>query len=588
MINMTITDFLKDRADRNSEDIAFRFLETGDLEGPIAEWTFSELYHKSAGVAQDLTEQGLAGSSVLLAFPPGLDFVKAFYGCLLAGIRAVPVPLPNPRSKNPLGRIINTAIACGASTVLTNKPLADMISEMVPDLPVNLRAVSDNLVTDWSGPEADMKKVAYLQFTSGSTGLPKGVAVNHGNIISNLRVMGQMLRIKSSQPAMVWAPHYHDLCLAGHVLGPVLYGFESILMSPLEFLKKPVRWLRAMSHYKVANTASPNFGYEYSVRRIKPKECEGLDLSHVSVAGNGGEPVLKKTMDAFITKFEPYGFRPQAFMPCYGMAESVLFVAGKKPLSETARVLKLSAADLETHTIRVMDDTDSGVRDVISCGAPGADHTVIAVDPVSLTPSGPDKIGELWVKGPSVPGLYWGMPDESAATFEGQLAETNEGSFLRTGDFGFVADGEVYVTGRLKDMIIIAGRNHYPSDIEMTVQKSGAPVRRGASAAISETIDGHEELVILAEVDKRKLPDNVKNESADMNAIREFWSSAVNFVKSAVTQGHGLKVRSVVFVEPKSLEKTSSGKPRRQHYKSLYLEGNLVVLHEKKQSIQAA
>jgi len=582
MVNMTIIDFLKDRAMKNTDDLAFRFMGNGELDGPITEWTFSELYHQSAGVAADLVEQGLVGSSILLAFPPGLDFVKAFYGCLLAGVQAVPIPLPNPRSKNPLGRILKTAEACGASIVLTNRQLAAMVASMGAELPVSFKAVSNRVATEWTGPRVEMNEVAYLQFTSGSTGHPKGVVVRHANAVANLRVMGQMVRIKSTTPAMVWAPHYHDLCLVGHVLGPVYYGFTSTLMSPLDFLQKPVRWLRAMSHYKIANTACPNFGYEYSTRRIKPEACEGLDLSHWVIAGNGGEPVLSKTLDAFAKKFEPSGFRPQAFMPCYGMAESVLFVAGLKPLSESPKMLTLSTKDLEEHTVRVVTDDENGQRKIVSCGSPGYNHRAIAVDPVTLTPTQPNQIGEIWVQGPSVPREYFGLPEESAATFEGHLAETEEGPFLRTGDLGFIADGEIYLTGRLKDLIIIAGKNHYPNDIELTVQQSGAPVRIGSCAAISESIDGVEELVVIAELDERQLPEDDPSEDPGAQSLKAFWDSAVRTVQGAVAKGHGIAVRSVVFVEPRSLEKTSSGKPRRQHYRELYLKRALAAIHEQR------
>ena len=577
---MTILDFLRDRAARNPKVLAFRFMGNGDVDGPNTEWTFSELYRQSVGVAEALVEQGLDGSNLLLAFPPGLDFVKAFFGCLLAGARAVPVPIPNPRSKNPLGGILRIAKACGASTILTNQQLAAMTAAMGAELPVNLLAVTDRVGSDWSGPWAPMDQIAYLQFTSGSTGHPKGVAISHANAVSNLRVMGQMLRIRSTKPALGWAPHYHDLCLVGHILGPVYYGFESTLMSPMDFLMKPVRWLRAMSHYKVANTACPNFGYEYAARRIKPEDCKGIDLSSWLVAGNGGEPVLQETMEVFTRKFEPFGFRPQTFMPTYGMAESVLFVSGMKSLSETPKVLTLSPTDLEKHTVRILADNEPGGRKVTSCGRPGSDHRVIAVDPATLTPSEPSQIGELWVQGPSVPGGYWDLPEESAATFDGRLAGTNEGPFLRTGDLGFVAEGEIYLTGRLKDLIIIAGRNHYPNDIELTVQRSGAPVRMGACVAISVDINGVEKLVIIAEVDERRLPANGQPGNPVAESIAEFWASAVRTVQGAASEGHGLSVDSVVFVEPRSLEKTSSGKPRRRYYKKLFLKGDLAVLHE--------
>jgi len=576
LINMTIVDFLKDRAARNPDDLAFRFMGNGDVDGPTTEWTFAELYQQSVGVAEDLVEQGLSGSSVLLAFPPGLDFVKAFYGCLLAQVRAVPVPLPNPKSKNPLGRILNTAQACEATRVLTTQELAEMAAMFGDELPLRFKAVSDRTASAWKGPQVAMDAIAYLQFTSGSTGHPKGVAVSHANTVANLRVMGQMLRLKSTQPAIVWAPHYHDLCLVGHVLGPVYYGYESTLMSPMDFLFKPVRWLRAMSHYKIANTACPNFGYEYAARRIKPAECEGLDLSHWRVAGNGGEPVLVPTMEKFTKKFGPYGFRPQTFMPTYGMAESVLFVAAMKELSEPPKVLTLDATDLEKHSVRILAENESGGRTVVSCGKPGYDHQIIAVDPETYKPANPSQVGELWVQGPSVPSAYWGLPEESAATFEGRLADTDKGPFLRTGDLGFVADGEVYVTGRLKDLIIIAGRNHYPGDIELTVQHSGALVRLGSTVAISEPINGVEELIIIAEVDQRRLP---PEDGAEGN-LDAFWAEAVKTVKGAISEGHGLSTRNVVFVKPKSLEKTSSGKLRRRYYGELLNKGRLAVMHE--------
>lgn len=572
MIHMTIVDFLADRAVRNADNLAFRFMENGDIDGPVQEWSFAELYARSAGVAKDLTDQGLSGTSVLLAFPPGLDFVKAFYGCLLAGIRAVPVPLPNPRSKNPLGRILNTAKISGAPVVLTTGPFADM-AKSLGNLPVDFQAVIQEAASDFKGPRPGMDQIAYLQFTSGSTGYPKGVAISHGNAVANLRVMGQMLRMDSTKPAIVWAPHYHDLCLVCDILGPVFFGYESTIMSPMDFLMKPVRWLKAISHYKIANSACPNFGYAYSVRRITAEECQGLDLSSWETAGNGGEPVLPETLAAFNEKFGPLGFRPQTFMPCYGMAESVLFVGGLKPQSQPPKVLCLSAEALETHQVRLLDENAPGARKIVGCGGPGGDHKIIAVDPETLTAARPDQVGELWIKGPSVPERYWGLEKESEETFGARLADTGEGPFLRTGDLGFVMDGDAYITGRLKDLIIIAGKNHYPGDIEFTVQNSGAPVRLGACIAVSRpSDDGGEELAVIAEVDDRKIP-----ETPDA----QFWPSAVRTLQGAVTEGHGLSAKTVVFVETRSLEKTSSGKPRRRHYQERLLQGKLAVVYKK-------
>ncbi len=264
------------------------------------------------------------------------------------------------------------------------------------------------------------------------------------------------------------------------------------------------------------------------------------------------------------------------------MAESVLFVAGLKSMSQPPKMLTLSAADLEKHTVRVLSDNEPGGRIVISCGKPGAGHRVIAVDPVMLTQCTSNQIGELWVQGPSVPSEYWELSEESAATFEGYLADTNEGPFLRTGDLGFIADGEVYLTGRLKDLIIVAGRNHYPNDIELTVQQSGAPVRLGAVVAISMHFKDAEELVIIAEVDERRLPDDALSDGPGSADLNEFWASAVKTTRGSVAEGHGLSVQCVVFVKPRSLEKTSSGKPRRRYYQDQFSKGELAVLHEER------
>jgi len=577
---MTIVDFLAERAVRNANDLAFRFMENGDIDGPIQEWSFSQLYAQSAGVAANLTAQGLSGTSVLLPFPPGLDFIKAFYGCLLAGVKAVPVPLPNPRSENPLGRILNTAKVSGASVVLTTGQLADM-AKSLGDLPINFQAVTDNTITEYTGPKPGMEEIAYLQFTSGSTGHPKGVAISHANAVANLRVMGQMLRLDSTKPAIVWAPHYHDLCLVCDILGPVYFGYESTIMSPMDFLMKPVRWLKAISHYKIVNSACPNFGYAYSVRRIQPEECRGLDLSSWETAGNGGEQVLPETLATFNERFGPLGFRPQTFMPCYGMAESVLFVGGLKPQSQPPKILSLSASALKTHQVHILDDQAPDVRKIVSCGCPGGDHKIIAVDPATHTAAGLDQVGELWVKGPSVPKFYWGLKKESEATFGARLADTGEGPFLRTGDLGFILDGEAYITGRLKDLIIIAGKNHYPDDIELTVQNSDAPVRLGACIAVSKpSKDGGEELAIIAEVNERRIPDDVKNGNNGSTAAGKFWFSAVRSLQGAITQGHSLSAQTVIFVEPRSLEKTSSGKPRRRYYQERLIQGKLAVVYQ--------
>ncbi len=573
---------LRNQLSARPDQLALRFLRKEDAGADRPEWSFEQLYRKSLSVADQLRRERLGGKPVILLFPPGLDFAAAFYGCLLAGSLAIPVPMPNPRSRQPLRQLLLTARAASCQAILTDAPTVTMAQAYAAMLPPELQwlavdTASADVADTFDAPPGD--RIAYLQFTSGSTGNPKGVMISHDNILANMRVQADVSLTDSDIKAVVWAPHYHDLCLVGHILGPVYHGFESTIMSPLDFLYQPLSWLRAISDYQLTHSASPNFGYQLAAQRIKPSDCEEakLDLSSWIVAGNGGEPVHAQTLNGFSDKFAPFGFRPSSFLPTLGMAESVLFVSAKKNPSDPPRVLPLLAEAMENHRVETATEaTDARVYDVVSCGGVSSEHRMIVVHPETLRVCGPDEIGELWLQGPSVASGYYGLPEPSKETFQATVSG-QDGTFLRTGDLGFLRDGEVYLTGRFKDLIIIGGKNHYPNDIEKTSIHATPAIRPGSCAAFSVLSDDAESVVLVAELRAK-----IAKQAETTGVQADLFNGVTHAIRGAITKSHGVPLHSIVLVEERSLQKTSSGKVKRRHYKKLFGEGKLKVLHHAK------
>ena len=407
-----------------------------------------------------------------------------------------------------------------------------------------------------------------MQYTSGSTGQPKGVMLSHANLVRNCELIGQGFdtigdRFDSraaAEAGFSWLPTYHDMGLVGGVLKPLWRGRPSVLMPPMAFLQKPIRWLRGITRFRSTISGGPNFAYGLCNDKITAAECEGLDLSCWEVAFNGAEPIRADTLERFTEKFAPYGFRAEAFYPCYGMAETTLIVTGGHRLTlPVVRAFETKA--LEQGRGVAPRSAEAAARQLVGCGQPLPGVTLKIVDPESRRPLPENQIGEIWIRGASVGLGYWSKPEEDACTFGAQLANGCHEPFLRTGDLGFINDGELFVTGRCKDVIIIHGRNLHPHDIELTVAESHPALRPDSGAAFSVDEDGEERLVIVQEVERehRQVP-------AD---------DIISSIRRSVWEDHQVAPHTVFLLRTGKLPKTSSGKVQRRACKEHFIAGKL-------------
>jgi amino acid adenylation domain-containing protein len=555
----TLVDLLCRRAAERPDGLAYVFLADGETEAERL--TYGELDRRARAVAAwlqgRLQGRGAAGERVLLLFSPGLEFITAFFGCLYAGAVAVPTYPPRPGRAQPRLRAIagdaRPRFALAGSAIAAIGARAPVWAGEIPAMAgVEWQAaaeISDELAAAWREPALGPETLAFLQYTSGSTADPKGVMVSHGNLLHNEEVIRTACGHTAESTFVSWLPMYHDMGLIGSVLQPLYLGAPCVLLSPAAFLQRPVRWLQAISRYRAHTSGAPDFAYGLCVRKVPPEERERLDLSGWKVAFNGAEPVRAETLAEFATAFAPSGFRSEAFFPCYGLAEATLIVSGlRRP--EPPRVEAFNG------------------RPLVSCGPAGLGQTVAIVDSESLRERAAEEVGEIWVSGPSVAQGYWGKPEESALTFRARLAGKGmEQEFLRTGDLGFLRGGELFVTGRLKDLIIIRGRNHYPQDVERTAERSHPALRPGGVAAFAvlpaET-GGEERLVVVQELERRVRDVDVEEVAA---AIRR-----------AVAAEHEVEVYEVVLVRSDAVPKTSSGKVQRRACGERYLAGELPVV----------
>ena len=549
---VTVAGLLRARAAERPERLAVTFLADGEAEG--GRLTYGELDRRAAAIAAALAGSVRPGERALLLYPPGLDFIAAFFGCLYAGVVAVPAypPRPNDRSQSRLRAIARDAAPRAALT--TEAILAGAVEPRgllaaAPEL-AGLRWIPTDALSSSAGtagalpPEPDPESVAFLQYTSGSTATPKGVMVTHANLLHNERMIGAAFQMDEDSVVVGWLPLYHDMGLIGNVLQPLHAGATCVLMSPVAFLQRPMRWLEAIGRYRGTTSGGPNFAYELCARKASPEALAGLDLASWRVAFNGAEPVRASTLERFAATFAPCGFRPEAFYPCYGLAEATLFVSGGPP-GEAPRI-------------------DSGGRRV-SCGHAWLGQRIAVADPETGVEAAPGAEGEVWIAGPSVARGYWENPAATARDFNAFLA-TGEGPFLRTGDLGLLSGGELYVTGRLKDLIILRGRNLYPQDVELTAEGAHPDLRPGGGAAFAvEAVEngGEERLVIVHEVGRRR---------------GERVEEIAEAVRRAVAAEHEAQVHEVVLIRQGGLPKTSSGKVQRRLCRELYLQGELPVV----------
>ncbi len=562
-----LLDLLRHRAAHQAHDRAFTYLVDGETEE--IHLTYQGLDRQARAIAAQLQAMNLAGERALLLYPAGLDFIAAFFGCLYAGV--VAVPAYPPRRNRSMSRIQAIADDAEAKIALTTYPVWDRVQSVVdqtPDLKKIAWLCTDQLATeiadDWRAPDVHGDTVAFLQYTSGSTGTPKGVILTHANLMHNSASIAYAFEHTRSGSGVFWLPSYHDMGLIGGILQPLYIGQANVLLSPMSFLQKPYRWLKAISRYRCTISGGPNFAYDLCVRKITPEQRDTLDLSRWCLAFNGAEPVRSETLDEFTRMFEPVGFRREAFYPCYGMAEATLIVSGGFKAALPV-VRTFDAESLENNLVLEALADEEGARELVGSGGNLLDQRIVIAHPENLTTMPADQVGEIWVSGPSVAQGYFNRPQETARTFQAYLKDTGEGPFLRTGDLGFMQDGELFITGRLKDLIIIRGLNHYPQDIELTVGKSHPRLRPDNGAAFAVEIGGTERLVIVQEIERRQ-----QREVSDVfEAIRR-----------DVATEHELPVEAIALVKAGSIPKTSSGKIQRHACRQGFLEGTLETVAE--------
>ena len=555
----TVVDLLRYHAQRKPNETLYTFLKDGEVEDGLL--TYAQLDRKARAIAAKLQDISSLGERALLLYPAGLDFIAAFFGCLCAGVIAVPT-YP-PRRNRPDPRFQAIATDAGASIVLTTAEILSDLDSRLTETPAlrNLRwlatdDISIEMAENWRSPNIRGDTLAFLQYTSGSTGSPKGVMVSHGNLLCNEEMLKQGFAHTEKTIGVGWLPLFHDMGLIGNVLQPLYLGFPVVLMSPMAFLQKPLRWLQAISDYKAVTSGGPNFAYNLCIEKITHGQRAKLDLSSWTLAFSGAEPIRAETLDRFAETFAPYGFHQEAFYPCYGMAETTLMVSGG--LKKEPPVIY--EADFESD--RVIE-TASATRRFVGCGRTDwLDQRVIIVDPASSLRCFDQRVGEIWVSGENVAQGYWGRAEETEQTFQAFLADTGEGPFLRTGDLGFFKDGELFFTGRHKDLIIVRGQNHYPQDIELTVENSHEALSTNGVAAFSAEQDGEEWLVVVQEVQRTHL--RKLNIDEIFEAIRE-----------AVLEQHELSIHAIVLLKPGQIPKTSSGKVQRRACRALFLSGEL-------------
>jgi amino acid adenylation domain-containing protein len=559
----TIVDLLRLRATERPEAKAYTFLADGEVEA--GRLTYRQLDDLACGIGAALSSAGAGGERILLLYPPGLEFIGAFLGTLYAG--ALAVPAYPPRSARGLPRLRAIASDSRPRVVLTTAALLDRTRSLlgaVPELEGALWLATDGLESQagaWREPAIDGETIAFLQYTSGSTSTPKGVMVSHANLLHNEEMIRRAFDQSQESVILGWLPLYHDMGLIGNVLQPLYLGAPCVLMSPVAFLQNPLRWLAAISQYRATTSGGPNFAYELCARKITEEQKAQLDLSSWRVAFNGAEPVRAETLERFASAFASCGFRREAFYPCYGLAEATLFAAGGRP-GTLPVVRTFASAGMEEGRAEAAADG----RALVGCGSAWMEQRIAIVDPETARVCAAGRVGEIWIAGPSVARGYWSRPDATERDFHARLAEEPEaGPFLRTGDLGFFsAEGELFVTGRLKDLIILRGRNHYPQDIERTAEEAHPALRAGCGAAFSVELKGEERLVVLQELERRT-GDAAPEEVAEA-------------IRSAVAQVHEVQVHEVVLLRVGTVPKTSSGKIQRQASRAAYLAGDLAVV----------
>ncbi|HMD64046.1 MAG TPA: fatty acyl-AMP ligase [Stellaceae bacterium] len=557
---------LRRRAAEQPNDPAYIFLPDRGAE-PLS-LSFAELYASARTVAMRLVERGQKGDRAVLLFSPGLDFIVAFFACLLAGVIAVPMMVPRRASSRDASAAI--LADCSPRFAMTR---CDLLTGARPDLKDRFRTAPldwvfvDSRIAACGEPQnllpvPGRDDIALLQYTSGSTSAPKGVVVSHGNLIENSEMIRNVFGNTRKSTHVSWVPLYHDMGLILNVLQSFYVGALCVLLAPVSFMQRPLSWLRAIHDYRAEVAGGPNFAFDLCVRRHRPEAIQGIDLSCWKVAFNGAEPVRANTIDRFASTFAPYGFDAKSIQPAYGMAEATLLISadrrGGGPVTR-----RISRDALQRNQI-VAPRSAQDAQILVGCGRQLVGERLAIVDPEARMPLGPGLVGEVWVAGPHVSQGYWHNPEATASVFRVRTASGGAQCWLRTGDLGFLdEDGELYITGRIKDLIIIRGINHYPQDIEETVQDCHAALRSHSGAAFCVPDQNDEEQLIVVQEVERTFRRQIATEEI-IASIRE-----------AIVREHEVAAREIVLIHTGSLPKTTSGKIQRHLTRQMFLAGSL-------------
>ena len=547
-----MVELLEMRAEQQADAVAYSFVSDSGEE----QITYAQLDRRARAVGSMLAGQHMTSAPVLLLYPPGIDYIAAFFGCLYAGVIAVPAYPPDQAhpedSQRALGAIGRDAMPRGVLTSESVGAALPQLSATVPGLSRLHVMVTDEICADqaWQPGSTPPESIALLQYTSGSTSAPRGVALTHRNLMSNSELIFRSFGHSAQSRGVIWLPPYHGMGLVGGIIQPLYGGFPVTLMRPADFLRHPLRWLQEISRTRATTSGGPNFAYDLCVRKTTEEERSRLDLSSWRVAFNGSEPVRGETMEKFAQAFESSGFRAEAFHPCYGLAEATLFVSGG---------ISWSPGDTS--------------RRVVPCGLVSPDRRVLIVDPDTCEERTAGDIGEIWISGDSAAQSYWHRPEETRANLGARLADTGEGPFVRSGDLGFADDHRLYVMGRIKDLIVIRGRHYHPQDIELTAEGSSPVLRRGRGAAFTVTEGGEDQLVVAYEVNRQldDVDDVDDVDNADIDGI-------VTAIRAAVAAEHGVAVHTVVLVPPGGIPRTPNGKVQRRLTAASFVRGELAEL----------
>lgn len=582
-----LTERLREHARAAPGRLAYTFLRD---DGRIDEISYGALERRATELAATLAIHAAPGARALLLYPAGLEFITVYLACLLAGIIAVPATIPHKtRASRRLRALLEDA---DPVLILTRSDCEPAVKASLSLVEASNRVCLSTDQLEAAGdpaalPDIAPDMIAFLQYTSGSTSLPKGVEITHRNIAANVAAIREGFGFGPATVMVSWLPLFHDMGLIGSVVSPLHVGFHCVLMAPASFLKNPLQWLEAISHYRGTCAGAPNFGWDYCATRIDDEQKAGLDLSSLDVAYNGSEPVRASTLRAFSAAFARCGMRDTALFPCYGMAETTLFVAGG-PRGRAPLMRTVSKSLLEGNQIRDASPGDPDAREIVSSGRVGAGNRVLIVDPETRLPVSSHRVGEVWVAGPSVARGYWNRPEESEAVFGARVASTGDGPFLRTGDLAFMRDGDLFITGRLKDLIIINGRNVYPQDIEEVIEHAIDFIEPNMCAAFSVEVNGQERLAIVAEANRnlvraaaqleKGLSGTEEQQRAKTAYLARIEATAQDMCK-VIGQQFDVSVSSIVFVKPGAFPRTTSGKVQRSRCKELAISGQLELVY---------